>query len=66
LLGGDNFFWQDTPMYALYEKSNDVDQAGKDAGWLLKQVVDDDKRSFETKKEGLVRQYRWNGNENNN
>jgi len=66
LLGGDNFFWQDTPMYALYEKSNDVDQAGKDAGWILKQVVEIDKRSFETKKEGLVRQYRWSGNENNN
>ncbi|PZR03223.1 MAG: hypothetical protein DI539_26520 [Flavobacterium psychrophilum] len=65
LLGGDNYFWQNTPMFALYEKSQDVEQAGKDAGWLLKQVINDDKRSFETKKEGLVRQYRWNGDENN-
>ena len=65
LLGGDNYFWQNTPMFDLYEKSQDVEQAGKDAGWLLKQVINDDKRSFETKKEGLVRQYRWNGDENN-
>src|SRR5574344_1246818 len=64
LLGGDNYFWQGTPMVALYEKSENVEQAGKDAGWLLKQVIDNDKRSFETKKEGLVRQYRWNLKEN--
>jgi hypothetical protein len=65
LLGGDNYYWQDTPMFALYEKSEDVEQAGKDAGWLLKMVIADDKRSFETKKESLVRQYRWNGDEDN-
>ncbi|MDD4848407.1 MAG: hypothetical protein PHR53_06575 [Bacteroidales bacterium] len=61
LLGGDNYDWEGTPMFFLYEKSKDVEQAGKDAGWLLKQVIDNDKRNFETKKEGLVRQYRWNG-----
>jgi hypothetical protein len=65
LLGGDNFYWEYTPMYALYEKSGDVEQAGKDAGWLLKKVLDIDKRSFENKKEGLVRKYRWNGDEDN-
>jgi hypothetical protein len=65
LLGGDNYSWENTPMYPLYKKSNDVEQAGKDAGWLLKQVIADDKRSFETKKEGLVRQYRWTGDEKN-
>ena len=65
LLGGDNYHWQSTPMFALYEKSEDVEQAGKDAGWLLKRVISDDKRIFETKNEGLVRQYRWNGEENN-
>lgn len=66
LLGGDNYYWEGTPMIALYEKSEDVEQAGKDAGWLLKQVINNDKRNFETKKEGLVRQYRWTGKENNN
>ena len=47
------------------EKSKDVEQAGKDAGWLLKKVIDDDKRTFDTRKNGLVRQYRWNGREDN-
>ena len=66
LLGGDNYYWQNTPMFALYEKSENIEQAGKDAGWLLKKVIADDKRGFETKKEGLVRQYHWNGDEDNN
>ena len=62
LIGGTNYYWQRTPLYVLYEKSNgDEEQAGKDAGWILKKVIDKDKRHFETKKEGMVRQYRWNG-----
>lgn len=65
LLGGENFHWQGTPMFALYEKSNDIEQAGKDAGWLLKKVIYNDKRKFLDKKEGLVRQYLWNGEEDN-
>ena len=65
LLGGDNFYWEGTPMYALYEKSKDAEQAGKDAGWLLKKVIDNDKRTFDTTIDGLVRQYRWNGQEDN-
>jgi hypothetical protein len=62
LLGGDNYYWEGTPMSALYEKSKDKEQAGIDAGWLLKRVIDNDKRFFETKEE-FVRQYRWNGEE---
>ncbi len=65
LLGGENYHWQGTPMFALYEKSHDEEQAGKDAGWLLKSVIKEDKRTFKTKKEGLVRQYCWNGEEQN-
>jgi len=65
LLGGDNFYWEGTPMFALYEKSKDVEQAGKDAGWLLKRVINDDKRTFNTTVNGLVRQYCWNGQEDN-
>lgn len=38
LLGGENYFWQGTPLFALYEKTKDVKQAGIDAGWLLKKV----------------------------
>jgi len=61
LLGGDNYYWEKTPMFALYEKSKNIEQAGKDAGWLLKKVINNDKRSFNTRKNGLVRQYRWDG-----
>lgn len=64
LMGGDNYYWQGTPMLPLYLKhaNNSVDpvkEAGKDGGWLLKSVIINDKRLFETKREALIRQYRW-------
>ncbi len=59
LLGGDNFNWKDTPLHILFEKSNDVEQASKDAGWLLKKTINNYKRTFESTKKGLVRHYRW-------
>lgn len=62
LMGGDNFYWEGTPLICLWEKNKDVVAAGKDAGWLLKKVISDDKRTFETKKEELVRKYRWKKN----
>lgn len=65
LLGGENFHWEGTPMYFLYEKSQDIKQAGKDAGWLLKRMLNDDKRTFESSTDGRARKYRWNGQENN-
>ena len=71
LMGGDNYYWQGTPLLPLYEKhekkgkdwESAVKDAGKDSGWLLKKVICDDKRTFETKKEELIRKYRWIGNE---
>jgi len=63
LLGGDNFDWNGTPMLTLYNKSKDIEQAGKDAGWLLKKTIEEDDRVFETKIDGLVRHYRWCGDE---
>ena len=64
LMGGDNFYWQGTPLLPLYSKhehksSDPVKDAGKDAGWLLKTVIFQDKRMFETRKQALIRQYRW-------
>lgn len=55
-LSAQNYNWQGTPMQVLYqkhiEKGKDSDDsvkgAGKDAGWILKKVIDQDKRSFET------------------
>ncbi len=57
LMGGKNFYWEGTPLMCLYTKhekkgsENPVNQAGIDAGWLLKAVVNNDSRKFETKKE---------------
>jgi len=63
LMGGDNYYWQGTPLIKLYEKhknkNNPVELAGKDAGWILKKVIQKDKRVFETKKEEMTRKYKW-------
>lgn len=68
LMGGDNFFWQGTPMMALWDKHNGssadpLTEAAKDAGWLLKEVIIADRRTFETRTEALVRHYRWTGDD---
>lgn len=71
LMGGDNFHWDATPLKPLFDKhvtkgktpKEAIDAAGKDCGKLLKQVVSNDRRSFETKTEALTRQYRWIGKE---
>ncbi len=70
-MGGDNYFWENTPLMALYKKHEDkgknwelaVKDAGKDSGWILKKVIEADKRTFKTKKEAFIRQYLWVGNE---
>ena len=63
LMGGENFYWEGTPMYALYEKhkgkKNATELAGRDGGWILKKVISNDKRTFETKKEDMTRKYKW-------
>ena len=67
LMGGDNFFWEGTPMMALFMKhknkgKNDkssIKGAGVDGGWILKEVLRVDKRSFESKLEFKSRFYKW-------
>ena len=63
LMGGDNYHWQGTPLIKLYEKhknkNNATELAGKDAGWILKKVIQKDKRIFEIKKEEMARKYKW-------
>jgi len=60
LMGGDNFYWENTPLEVLYEKhrkkiknsNKAVIEAGKDAGMLLKTVLAKDKnKNFGLKKE---------------
>lgn len=73
LLGGDNYYWQDTPMEVLYSYYLDgddanseyaIEEAGKAAGRLLYQLLYDDKREFDTWVE-YTRMYRWTGVEDN-
>lgn len=63
LMGGDNYHWQGTPLFSLYEKhkekENATELAGKDAGWILKKVIKKDNRKFDTKKEEMTRKYKW-------
>jgi hypothetical protein len=71
LMGGENWDWDGTPLYALYEKqhvagksnADAIDAAGKDLGWMLLKVLDDDKRHFVKGRKGLVNSYQWEGNE---
>jgi hypothetical protein len=71
LVGGENFEWEGTPLFPLYEKHSAsgksideaIDAAGKDCGWLLKSVLADDRRHFEAGRSGLTAGYRWVGGE---
>jgi hypothetical protein len=70
LMGGDNFFWEGTPLYTLFEKyehtsQNPTKQAGQDGGRLLKAVIDSDRRNFETREEHMIREYLWVPENNN-
>jgi len=65
LMGGENFFWAGTPLIALWQKHNGrsrnpVKSAGIDGGWLLKRVIVNDRRTFQTRSApSQIREYRW-------
>ena len=71
LMGGENFDWNGTPLQVLYNKhiklgkddESAIKAAAIDLGWIVKGLLDADKRTFMVVKEGLVNQYRWDGNE---
>ena len=54
--GGDNYYWEGTCLYPLYENQPTDDQdkaiveAANHGGMLLKQVLEKDKRVFTAKK----------------
>lgn len=67
LLGGTNADWKDTPLQYLYDyhiragktEKEAYDQAAKDAGWLLKDVLYNDSRYIyePTKETWMARSY---------
>ena len=67
LMGGENFDWDRTPLYCLYKKhkklgkdnNGAIKEAGKDLGWILKLVLKDDKRLFESCDKGMTKGYKW-------
>jgi hypothetical protein len=71
LMGGGNYFWNDTPLCCLYDKYKNsgkdeetaVEEAGKDAGMLLKSVLKEDKnKTFNQGKKtenGIVKNMYW-------
>lgn len=64
LFGGDNYYWKGTPLHALYawHEENGADDpegmAGKDLGWILLDVLVQDKRHFSKIKE-YTNVYEW-------
>lgn len=61
--GWNKFLLAGNSFIQTFEKTDDVNAAGQAAGWLLKKVIDRDKRHFETKKEERIRKYKWVGDE---
>ena len=68
LVGGENENWPDPIIYVYnaylaHDPNNAVKNAARDMGWILKSIINDDERIFETKKEykgrKYVRIYRW-------
>ena len=71
LMGGENWEWRETPLYPLFLKHQNKGKsnadamidAAKDAGWILKEVLSADKRTFRVAARGLTNGYTWVGNE---
>lgn len=69
LVGGKNYYWQKTPLFEIYKRYMNSENAVKDAGYklgvILFEVLKQDKRTFHYRKQndstykGFV--YRWDG-----
>ena len=68
LVGGENTYWEGTPLISLFKKHEAIgknnddanEDAGKDIGWIVKSLLDEDKREFE-RIEGYVNSYKCVG-----
>ncbi len=71
LFGGENYYWECTPLFDLYDwhvqnnSGNAFNNAGIDLGHLLKKVIQtDERRRFTVTKVGRdTNQYRWTGSD---
>jgi len=71
LVGGENSNWEGTPLQKLYDKhisagkdeSSAIENAAKDLGWILKAVINTDRRTFKNTHEELVNKYIWTSGE---
>lgn len=67
LIGERNYFWQGTPLFVLYKKcenkKNPVFAAGQIAGKILKNILINDKRTFNVRKDPSTQKniYSWDG-----
>lgn len=67
LVGGENTDWDGTPLQRLYDRHLKVGKtngeafkaAAKDAGWIMKSILDKDNREFEIDSSGYTNKYRW-------
>jgi hypothetical protein len=68
LMGGENLLWNGTPLIFLQRKyegraTDPLSAASRDGGFLLKRVLQEDRRTFETDTASVLRKYRWTGDE---
>ncbi|WP_424947951.1 hypothetical protein [Candidatus Spongiihabitans sp.] len=69
LVGAENTDWNGTPLQRLYYKhtkagASEDEAYGKaaiDVGWLLKRVIEDDRRKFKLIDGPMVNHYQWDG-----
>jgi hypothetical protein len=66
LVGGENNEWDNIPLDAVYQKhianlapERAYTEAARDVGWILKGVIADDQRVFNTRIAEEVRHYQW-------
>jgi hypothetical protein len=67
LVGGENRNWSGTPLQVLYDRQiglgrkhqKAMELAGQAFGWLLKEALEDDKRTFKEVRQDRRKAYRW-------
>jgi hypothetical protein len=63
-MGGDNYYWNVTPLITLYVKHEEdgkedsVAEAGKHGGRLIKKEIFNDQRKFRADTFELIRKYK--------